>query len=628
MRARPGPPPTEISISTRFCRIARWARRRAARPPAGSPPRSSSAPRLRRPARGGERGPPAAPIACTTRPQFGSPPKSAVLTSAEFATERATRSASRSLRAPRTATVASLVTPSPSRARRSQSSALASSSRRSNSRARREPTPIGVLPAAPLASTSTVSLVLVSPSMVSALKVASAAPRSARRRSAGSTARSVARYASIVAMRGMIMPAPFAIPASAKPRPRRWTSFATVSVVRIASAARSKPRGESASTARGMPSRRRSIGRSRPITPVDATWTSRARAPISRATRAVISRASRRPRAPLATFEIPLFTTTPRARAPRMCARDTTTGAPGKRLVVNTAAATAGESETISARSGRPLGLMPQAIPAARKPRTSIATPVLRFRRRPRLGPGAVTLLVFLARAARTRVVAADFGTLAHDRLRRDRRVRRRAAVLLVQALLLRGPARLLDGAHLPDPLRRRQFDHHAKHLLDGARADAPEHLAEQLEALGLIHALRVLARVALQPDAFLQVVHREQVVLPELVERLEQDAARHPFEGGRVEVGVALRDVREHLDLLVEPRVDSREQLLEHNLAVRVVALDLRRGRLDDDRELRLNLARVALDVGLGLRRGRDRPDLPRPPLRAPLALPAHGAA
>ncbi len=218
------------------------------------------------------------------------------------------------------------------------------------------------------------SLVLVSPSIVSALKVAPTAPRSARRSSAGSTARSVTRYASIVAIRGMIMPAPFAKPASAPPRPRRNTSLGSLSVVRIARAAASKPRGESARTARGMPSRIRSIGRSWPITPVEATWISRGRAPISPASNAAISRASRSPRAPLATFEMPLFTTIPRARPPRRCARDTTTGAPGKRLLVNTAAAAAGRSETTSARSGLPLGLIPHATPAARNPRTSIAT--------------------------------------------------------------------------------------------------------------------------------------------------------------------------------------------------------------------------------------------------------------
>ena len=43
-------------------------------------------------------------------------------------------------------------------------------------------------------------------------------------------------------------------------------------------------------------------------------------------------------------------------------------------LVVNTAAICAGASETSSARSGLPLGLMPALTPAARKPR-GVATP-------------------------------------------------------------------------------------------------------------------------------------------------------------------------------------------------------------------------------------------------------------
>ena len=56
----------------------------------------------------------------------------------------------------------------------------------------------------------------------------------------------------------------------------------------------------------------------------------------------------------------------------RTCLRDTRTGAPLTLLVVNTAAVAHGTSETIRARAGLPLGLMPQVPPAARKPRGTV----------------------------------------------------------------------------------------------------------------------------------------------------------------------------------------------------------------------------------------------------------------
>ena len=56
------------------------------------------------------------PMAIATRPQFASCPKTAVLTSGEFAIEKAASSASVSEAAPATCTVMSFVAPSPSRA--------------------------------------------------------------------------------------------------------------------------------------------------------------------------------------------------------------------------------------------------------------------------------------------------------------------------------------------------------------------------------------------------------------------------------------------------------------------------------------------------------------------------------
>ena len=71
-------------------------------------------------------------------------------------------------------------------------------------------------------------------------------------------------------------------------------------------------------------------------------------------------RASRRPRAPMATLEMPLFTTTARTRPERTRSRDSSTGAPTTVEVVKTPAAAQGASLAIRARSGSPPFLMPQ----------------------------------------------------------------------------------------------------------------------------------------------------------------------------------------------------------------------------------------------------------------------------
>ena len=123
--------------------------------------------------------------------------------------------------------------------------------------------------------------------------------------------------------------------------------------------------------AAGSPPRILSIGRPTPITPVDATSTCSTGQPTSRAVSAAISRATRSPSSPVQALAQPLLTTIARAVPPERarCSRETTTGAAIARLVVKTAAACAGASETSSARSRLPLALMPALTPAARKPR-------------------------------------------------------------------------------------------------------------------------------------------------------------------------------------------------------------------------------------------------------------------
>ncbi len=126
---------------------------------------------------------------------------------------------------------------------------------------------------------------------------------------------------------------------------RRAASFGRVSVVMIASAARRPPWGERPFTSLGNPARILSIGSGCPITPVDAisTWRGemRSSSPVMR----VISRASLMPCSPVHTLEQPADARIAWARPSRTCSCETSTGAPLIWLVVNTAAARAGDEE-------------------------------------------------------------------------------------------------------------------------------------------------------------------------------------------------------------------------------------------------------------------------------------------
>src|ERR1035441_7669650 len=77
------------------------------------------------------------------------------------------------------------------------------------------------------------------------------------------------------------------------------------------------------------------------------------------------------PAFPVAQLALPEFTTTARTRPPveRNAARPTTTGAATTRFLVNSAAAVAPPAVSTSARSGRPLTLMPAATAEKENPR-------------------------------------------------------------------------------------------------------------------------------------------------------------------------------------------------------------------------------------------------------------------
>src|SRR5690606_34352654 len=153
---------------------------------------------------------------------------------------------------------------------------------------------------------------------------------------------------------------------------------------------------------------------------------------------------------------------------------------------------------------------------------------------RPLRGQGAVALLVFLARAAGTGLVAADLAVAAHvgnvrrgaGALRDPRPAGRRRGGRLRLRLrfrrLQRGDFRVLrlQRAHQPlapfgllalDLRLVAHLDADAREQRGGVVLDAVEHGREQLEGLALELVAVVLLRIAAQVDALAQVVHRRQ---------------------------------------------------------------------------------------------------------------------
>ena len=218
------------------------------------------------------------------------------------------------------------------------------------------------------------SLVEVHPSTVSSLKVVPTAPPRAGASTSGGTRASVVSTASIVAMFGASIPAPLAMPPTENPPPSTTTSFAWVSVVRIASAASAaagrEPSRAPASAGSAPRSRSRSSGR--PIRPVEQTRTCSASSPSTSASAEALALAAATPAGPVAAFAQPLFKRTAPARPPldKRCPRLTVTGAAAARLEVKVAAAGTGRtgSAATRARSSTPPALIPQASPAAANP--------------------------------------------------------------------------------------------------------------------------------------------------------------------------------------------------------------------------------------------------------------------
>ena len=203
---------------------------------------------------------------------------------------RAALRACRRVFAPSTVTSMSLVAPSPSRAMRLARSMQTSARALEKSSAPSVPGRMGPAPAAPLAMSRTVSLVLVSPSMVIMLNESSAASLSMSFRRSGAISASVVMKESMVAMSGWIMPAPLAMPPMVMVLPLRGKeapiSLGPGSVVRMARAIRCPP--SVASWMRSMPLSMRDMGSSTPTMPVEQMRTSSGLMPRTSAVLAVM----------------------------------------------------------------------------------------------------------------------------------------------------------------------------------------------------------------------------------------------------------------------------------------------------------------------------------------------------
>src|SRR5690606_9008556 len=108
-----------------------------------------------------------------------------------------------------------------------------------------------------------------------------------------------------------------------------------------------------------------------PITPVEARKTSVVAQPTALAAASAVASVAARPLIPVKALALPELTTTARAFPCTRLRRQKSTGADGQSERVNTPAASAGRSKTISITSVRPLYLIPAAAVAMRTPWTT-----------------------------------------------------------------------------------------------------------------------------------------------------------------------------------------------------------------------------------------------------------------
>ena len=258
----------------------------------------------------------APPTAWTIRPQFGSPPCSAALTSGELPTARAAASTPPGL-PPRTTTRPMRLEPSPSRTissaswRSTASSACPKTSSSSDSGATRTPL-------APDAIRITVSFVESWPSTVMRSNERFTQTPSSRSAVSGASAASVCTKHSIVAKFGCIIPAPLAWALMRTAPDGSCTSseqrFSNASVVMIASLNAASPSALIPREHSSSPLSTFSPGSGTPITPVEQTATRSSVVAATIAAPPCIFAASSRPGRPVAALALPELTATARSR--------------------------------------------------------------------------------------------------------------------------------------------------------------------------------------------------------------------------------------------------------------------------------------------------------------------------
>src|SRR5437773_2059136 len=154
--------------------------------------------------------------------------------------------------------------------------------------------------------------------------------------------------------------------------------FGRVSVVQIASdnSANERAEGRRWRAMTGSARRIFSSGSGTPITPVEQTNNSCDAQPSRFAASATVRTAAAWPASPVAQLAFPAFTTTARMRPfdKRKFSLEIRTGAATTRFCVKTAAADAGTSLEITARSSAPVFFKPQAVAAKRNPKGRAAS--------------------------------------------------------------------------------------------------------------------------------------------------------------------------------------------------------------------------------------------------------------
>ena len=213
--------------------------------------------------------------------------------------------------------------------------------------------------AAPVAKASSVSDVEVSLSMVTALKVSSTPLLSSDCSTADDSGASVNTKDSMVAMSGMIMPAPLAMPLMVTLALPSFTvavaTFGKVSVVMIALAASIQWSGVAASASVASTPSNLVASSGSPITPVEARNTSPVVQPTAFAAVCAVSAVDCLPVLPVKALALPEFTTSARACPRPSLARHHSTGADGHFDLVKTPATVVPLSMTASSTSVRPL---------------------------------------------------------------------------------------------------------------------------------------------------------------------------------------------------------------------------------------------------------------------------------